>query len=587
MIFGTTLGDTPFSPTLLGDGGFGDGLGNVAVGGYVGVNLLQKALRELAVKTQNSDCDPATYDGTMNLGTIIALANTAPTLGKQVHPMVGKALDIVNLLKKPFDVIPYGSSVIDVILSPWLIDNVYEIVLAIIRLFPGGGSIATGITTAMTAFKGALAPAAAPLAGVITLATTKVSGSATNPAVPTLSGLGNGFTLSPTFLARLNATQAGPNVFRAEVPAPATSTSPNPPPGYTWVNDHWERLRAGQTPVRGPVGANVTIRRHPTMATAPIISAPLTPTMSAAAFIASVRGAITRDHRAWPKGKPLANSYGASDWDERVEYSAKVPMADLYAGDAVTWRNLKNARHEDVAQGRAAFRRFKGKQGQQLGAFWSAETQILRIKRVPIKPSKKGRWYDFATDAIDDVGDFVSASWDWVQENADEVYAFVKKYSCLVVNNDIVVAVAAAGAGIVATPAASATVVAGAVAGRAACTALTIGEAVYAIIKFLAMGHASPPSLTGPAGSTTSTGSISVPAPTKAFLASRLNLRYQAGMAGFTVVLPPTPPTPLLKPSAVFPMPASFGWTALTNTQLAGLAVAGVLAGVWVEQRRA
>jgi len=306
--------------------------------------------------------------------------------------------------------------------------------------------------------------------------------------------------------------------------------------------------------------------------------------MTAAAFIASVKGAIKQDHRPWPKGKPLAGAYGGSDWDESVEYSAKVPMSDLYAGDAVMWRNQKNAGHKDVAQGRAAFRQFWGKNGQSLGAFWDDKTQILRIKRVTKKKSKKGHWYDPVADIVEDIGDFVSSSWDWVKENADDVYAAVKKYSCLVVNNDIVVAAAAGAAGIVATPAAGATVVSGAAAGRAACTALTIGEAIYAVIKFLSMGHSPPPSLTGPAGGTTTVpGAANVD---KLFLASKLNLKFQEGMAGFSVVMPPTPPNPTLKPSQAFPMPPSSGWTTLTNAQIAGVVLGGLVLGGLISRRR-
>lgn len=523
MIIGSSLGSTPL----------GGGLGTTSVGGYVGVKLLQKALRDLAVKAQNSNVDPSMYDGTLTLGTIIALANTAPVLGKRVDPMVGKALDVVGLIKKPFEAIPYGESVINIILSPWLIDNVYEIVLAIIRLFPGGGSVATGVHSGVEAFKDILATAATPLAGAITLATTQVSAATNSSTIPTL---GEVVTLSPTFASKMK-------LF-------IENTKP-----------------AGNTP--SPERAISSGRVVPTA---------ITPPMTAQQFIEDVKKAIIRDHRPWPKGKRLSNSNGGSDWDELVEYSAKVPLADLWEGDRIAWRNQKFAGHKDVARGTAAFRWFRGKRGQQLGAFWDERTQILKIKRITLKPSKKGHWYDPLADVVDDIGDFVQSSWDWVKENADDVYNAIKKYGCMVVNNDMVVAAVAGGAGIIATPAASGAILTGAGAGRAACTALSIGEAVYAIIKFLSMGHPAAPSLQAPPPSVTS--SI-----VKSVLAQNIGQRFQTGSAGFSVVVPPTPPNPPLKPSDAFPVPPISGWTTLTSTQIAATVLGGAALGGLILRR--
>ena len=544
---------------ILGSPAGGSLLGDVAVGGYVGVNALQKALRDLAVKAQNSNCDPSAYDGLFTLGTVIALANTGSVLGAQVHPTVGKALDVVALIKAPFEAIPYGESVINIILSPWLIDNVYDILLAIIGLFPGGGSVAAGISNAVNAFKTVLSTASAPLATAITLATTQLSAAApVPPSPPTLGEI----TLNPALVTRLSAVTVNPASFSSNVTVPVTGGQ-NPPPGFTWVGNHWERARAGVPPVPGPSGGSITVRTHPTMATGPRIPSAVTPPMSAAAFIASIKGAIVRDHRAWPLHKQLATAQGTSDWDEGTEYSAQVPLANLYFGDAsIYYAQARNSR--DVAEGRAAFRLFTGKQGQPLGAFWDKRTQLLRIKRVAKRPSKKGHWYDFATDIVDNIGDFVGASWDWIKENADDVYAAVKKYGCLVVNNDTVVALAAAGAGIVATPAASGAVISGAAVGRAGCAALSIGEAIYAIIKFLALGHPPAPALT------------STP-PNRAQILTIISATG-ANKIGFTLVMPPTRPVPPLKPSDVFPMPASSGLS-LTTAQIAALALGGLVLG--------
>jgi hypothetical protein len=93
------------------------------------------------------------------------------------------------------------------------------------------------------------------------------------------------------------------------------------------------------------------------------------------------------------------------------------------------------------------------------------------------------------------IGDIAEGTWDWIRDNADDVYRVVKEYGCAIVNNDIVVTVAATGAGIVASPAASAAVVTGAAVGRTGCAVLELSEAVYAILKLLSSDFSSPPPL--------------------------------------------------------------------------------------------
>lgn len=134
-----------------------------AVGGYVGVKQMQEQLRRLAYATSQSKIDPAQYDGKMTLGTLIALANAAPIIGKAASPAIGDALNVIELIKAPIKRLPYGTKIIEFILSPWIIDKVFEAILAIIRFIPGGSSAANAISAAMITVKNALATAASPV----------------------------------------------------------------------------------------------------------------------------------------------------------------------------------------------------------------------------------------------------------------------------------------------------------------------------------------------------------------------------------------------------------------------------------------
>lgn len=124
---------------LLGDAA------SIPTGVTAGVKALQEQLRRFAFERGKLECDPARYDGTMTLSTIVAIAHTGRFVGTQIHPVVGAAVDVIGLIKKPISVIPYGEEVINVVLSPWIIDTVYSALLGIIRLIPGGGGVASSL----------------------------------------------------------------------------------------------------------------------------------------------------------------------------------------------------------------------------------------------------------------------------------------------------------------------------------------------------------------------------------------------------------------------------------------------------------
>jgi hypothetical protein len=225
-----------------------------------------------------------------------------------------------------------------------------------------------------------------------------------------------------------------------------------------------------------------------------------------------------RAHAPWPKGRAI----NPKDWSRSLQYRGHAAFADLSVADqnamkakALALNSLPSAYKalERLNQGVVAFKVFDGADGTKMGAFFDSDSQTLKI--IPIPPHKKGRksaWgkftdavggaIDYASDKLSDAahatGDFLSDLWDSVSEQAVRVYNVVKEYGCAVVGSDLVVALAATGAGIVASPAASAAVVSGAAAGRTGCALIEVGELVYAILKLLSRDFPQPPAAPPP-----------------------------------------------------------------------------------------
>lgn len=490
--------------------------GTTAVGGYVGVKLLQEQLRRIAFEFGKPSADPAVYDGTMTLGTIIALANAAPIVGDKLHSGVGQALDVIKLIKAPIGKLPYGTTIINFVLSPWIVDKIFSVILSIIRLVPGGGGAATAMDNGVKAAKTAIANVASAIGTALL-------------AVKKSNGFGDAVPLTDIDFAH--------GALGEEVRA-----------GYCWivatptVPGHWERMRAGQTTCANPAPAGATtpvVRDQRDGSSAPggvtvtdssgnVVSVrvglpPPLPTTSGG-FVG-----IVRDHRTWPAGKEIVST----DWGRTKTYDGIVPFANLAKRDQDTWKSKQNQgpfagiavpssfnfgvsssqlASLTVRRGAIAFLVFRGFDGARMGAFWDESTQRLKIIVVPEPSSSKYPW-DYAADAVKAaagavgdaagaiggaIADIAQSTWNWISENADDVYNAIKKYGCALVNNDIVVGIAAAGAGIVATPATSAAIVTGAQVGKAACAALEVAEALYAIYQLLSMDLPKPPPLTTP-----------------------------------------------------------------------------------------
>jgi len=478
-----------------------------AVGGYVGVKQLQEQLRRIAFEFTKPSADPAVYDGTMTLGTIIALANAAPIVGDKLHSGVGQALDVIKLLKAPIEKLPYGSTIINFVLSPWIVDKVFSVILSIIRLVPGGSSAATAMDNGVKAAKTAIANAAAPIATALL-------------AVKKSNGFGD------AAWTHVDYAHGGFGEDRAGFCwIPETSTVPG----------HWERLRAGQTTCANPPPAGATTptvrdqRDGSSSGGGVSVTGSDSRPVQARPLPAPTPGlpGVVRDHRTWPVGKEIVSA----DWGRTKTFDGPAPWANLAKRDQQAWTAARNRgpfanmaipsifnfgvnasqlAALTVGRGAIAFMTFRGFDGARMGAFWDSATERLKIIVVP-EPSSSSKWpWDYAADAVKAaagaIGDAAGAigsaiagiaqdTWNWIAENADDVYRAIKKYGCAIVNNDIVVGLAAGAAGIVATPATSAAIVGGAQAGKAGCAALEVAEALYAIYQLLSMDVPTAPPL--------------------------------------------------------------------------------------------
>jgi len=147
------------------------GLGASESLNIIGVRELQKQLRRLATERGRIEIDPAQYDGTLTLGTILALANGASSaagaISGKIHPVIGKIVDVFGRLRGGLSKIPYAGQVLSVVFSPWLIDEVWGALLGIMRLIPGGSSTANALQAAISGIKATLASAAAPIAAAL------------------------------------------------------------------------------------------------------------------------------------------------------------------------------------------------------------------------------------------------------------------------------------------------------------------------------------------------------------------------------------------------------------------------------------
>jgi hypothetical protein len=464
--------------------GLGDSLNPV---GVLGTRMLQGSLRDLAAQYSDYSIDPARYDGTMTLGTIIAIRNAAKRIGTQIHPLLGQAISFTDdIMMAPLKPIPYAEQVINLLLSPWIIDAVFNAVIGVMQIIPGAGDAGNAARVGAESLKTAIAAASGALSAAIELAK-RVTPQPSNFMM----------TLGPgqNYSGGLGATHV----------AGVGRVSQN---GLTWYRPS----------IHGPLGhGRVRLRNH---------SLHGCRSCSFGDF-AGLPANVT----VWPAGKAI----DPRDWSGRDRWRGPAPT--LHPADLALWQQ-RSARRDlragnfSVANGAFGFKTFIGADGGRFGVYYDGHTLTIR----PVSPKFQttraqgsalpnpgtgglsGFWDDVGDvagdiggaiggaigatlGAISDAGGSVvnwtgsqlASAWDAIGDQVLDIADTIRTYGCAIMRSDIIVAVAAAGAGIVATPAASAAVVAGSVAGRAACAAIDVTELVYQIVKLLSMDFPAPP----------------------------------------------------------------------------------------------
>jgi hypothetical protein len=456
-----------------------------------GVIQLQKQLRAFAFYRQNPAIDPQRYDGTMTTGTLVALFNATLEAGSAI-PGVGAVTSAIGNIKGMIEGIPYAGTVVQFLLSPWIVDPVINIIFAILGIIPGVSSGVTAAKAALNAAKAAIAAGAGPIALAVYGA---------RSALPQVaSGLGGansgGLTLyDPRVHGRLQSNPR-PDLSRVlkhyglsgSITVSATPATPSPcgtaPAGgfnYCTIpqtgKPYWTKITIPQWFAR-------------TRSTSYVGTAP----SEWAAFdvanrnerLAQAKSAVTRRQAFYaqqdamrPSGMPVSNA----EKSQRANFLAFLAKIESYVRD-----------------GTSPFETFEVG-GKKWSAYYKESTKTLTIKPyAPPDPTL----LEVIADKIVDV-------LDWVAESAEDVYDLVTTYGCMLVNNDIVVAAVSVGVGIVATPAASAAVAGAAATGKAACAALKVGEALYMIIKLFATDTGQPYDLVDEGPPAAATSPVPVP----------------------------------------------------------------------------
>ena len=573
--------------------------------GREAVIQLQKALRSLAYKKQDSQLDPAKYDGTMTLGTMVALVNATKVVGGAV-PYVGKAISVIGDLKSLLGKIPYGGQVINFILYPAVVDDIFDAVMAILGAFKLGSAasaIRSGVDAAKTAVAGAAAPAALAIVAVV-------------QTTPSPSGLGEArssglICYNPSVHGPLLGMCCTPGALGALAPKAATAAA-----ATTAIAPAAMQVTAALALIApiAPITAAVIAPRAPGQCAEGYYWNPTTQQCNRKATVIVAKGPCPPSNILDPQGNcydptgkcprvGFANTvYGCMrlSADGKVLYPPAPPnpvpsMAEWalkvgqyfegfgaparwHPSDRAAWEKDSATKKGEkpfatfildtkvpIVRGVGNFRDHRGETKivkKTYGIFYDGKNFSVRL---PLKRRKKGIWetiWSKVEDIAEDVADIAGDALGFICELAEDVYDVVVKYGCAIVCNEIAVGLVAGAAGIVASPASSAAIIGGATVGAAACAAIKVGEALYLIIKLLAFPiktvdlsqEAPPPAETAPV--TLPVARVVMPTTSTTATAARMVM----GIKPAGIALAPNTSQALLPPPApasVFPSPVS------------------------------
>jgi len=458
------------------------------------VRLLQKALRSFAYHRQNSALDPCQYDGTMNMGTMIAIYNAAnELLGMLDLPSpIGDLLGLVDTILHWIENIPLVGQVTQFILSPWLIDPVLDLVLGILDLIPGVpvSDIKNGISAMESAISLASPAMALALLGakLVTPQVPPGSGGLSGPLLPHSGNviLGALTKYDPQVHGLLMKDALSGCLARTE----AQETAPYVLPPYP----------------RPPIARWLALGGF---------------------------GLVTYDKPYYIEGWGPPDVWEASDLDAWN----KNKTHNMIRSDLTYWY---------VDQGEMPFISFFVSRPDgskfRLGIFYNKYTTKLRIEKW--NHESLGAWLSDAVgdlwDIAKDIGGFLCGAVGADDDCFEKLYDFVKKWGCAIVNSEIIVQCVSLGASLVATPATGLAIEAAAHVGQAACAVLDITEALIAILRLLASPHRDPPDLSGEDAPESKPDSLRALAPNILSLLHKGTAAGPAQSAGKWLIPPPS-----------------------------------------------
>lgn len=378
------------------------------------IATLQQKLKALAEFAQDTEIDPTRYDGTMELGTIVALFHATQKVGSDLPSIIGSAFDVLNDIEAKIDSLPWWSDVVlKIFFSPWTIDESVDAILAILeacRL-----SMAP-VREALSATKLFVAQQAAPITAIIEsyLVLNKRSGALHGTDCIDASSIGG------------SSCAAYKEMYYGRC-----------------ASDYVKVQHAGR---------DVCVARKD------LCNQPNTDY----AFGQCVS----------TKGQILENSAGTR-WHN-------FTADELHLLDKARWEAKKNeckylfdgwtpGKYCVKTGGLPFVSGTVQANGLRVGAFFNESKQELILKEYQIKS----------------LGEVIA-------DTAEDVYDIVTEYGCAIVNDPLIVGGAAALLSITASPATGALVITGAQAGSTACAAIKVAEALYLILKLVAMDHRQP-----------------------------------------------------------------------------------------------
>lgn len=407
------------------------------------VMALQQKLKALAEFAQDTEIDPTRDDGTMDLGTFVALFHATQQIGGDLPGIVGDAFDILTKIEKEIDELPWWSDVVlKIFFSPWTIDECTDAILAILSACHVDVTfIRSGLDKAKVAVANAAPALTTAIEAYLIINVRSLSGDLHGNDCVDASSIG-GNSCTPYIETRSDKCD---DYARTESDGRTTSIVKVKLPRQVRIQHEGRNVCVTESDLCNRPDTAYAYGRCVSTKGRILESATNTRLHNF-----SVDKLHLLDKLAWetkrnkckyvwvPKDKHGINYNASEKWcvkDGELPFVSSPPLAS----------------------------------GYRKGAFFNEKNGTLEIKEYYLK----------------NIGALII-------EAAEDLYEVVTEYGCMIVNNPFVVGGVAGALSIVASPATGALVVAGAQTASTACAVVKVAEAMYLILKLISTDHRQP-----------------------------------------------------------------------------------------------